>query len=34
MLAAAVVLIATDRRMVRAAAVQGLLPLVALVTLW
>ena len=34
MLAAALVLLGTDRRMGRAAAVQGLLPLVALATLW
>jgi putative membrane protein len=33
MVAAAVVLIATDRRMLRAAAIQGVLPLIALVTL-
>jgi putative membrane protein len=33
MVAAALVLIATDRRMLRAAAVQGVLPLIALVTL-
>jgi putative membrane protein len=33
MVAAALVLIGTDRRMLRAAAVQGVLPLIALVTL-
>jgi putative membrane protein len=33
MVAAALVLIATDRRMARAALVQGLLPLIALATL-
>ncbi|TDP97083.1 DUF1304 domain-containing protein [Labedaea rhizosphaerae] len=33
MLAAALVLLATDRRMARAAAIQGVLPLVALVFL-
>jgi putative membrane protein len=34
MLAAALVLIGTDRRMARAAVLQGLFPLVALATLW
>jgi len=34
MLAAALVLIGTDRRMTRAAVMQGLFPLVALATLW
>lgn len=34
MLAAALVLLGTDRRMARAAAVQGVLPLVALATIW
>jgi putative membrane protein len=34
MLAAALVLIATDRRMLRAALVQGVPPLLALATLW
>ena len=34
MLAAALVLIGTDRRMARASMMQGLLPLVALATLW
>jgi putative membrane protein len=34
MLAAALVLLGSDRRMARAAAVQGVLPLVALITLW
>ena len=33
MLAAALVLVATDRRMVRAATFQGLFPLIALVAL-
>ena len=33
MLAAALVLIATDRRMLRAATIQGVLPLIALVAL-
>ena len=34
MLAAALVLLGTDRRMARAAASQGLLPLIALATIW
>lgn len=34
MLAAALVLIGTDRRMLRAAATQGLFPLIALLTIW
>ena len=34
MLAAALVLLATNRRMLRAAAVQGLAPLIALVSLF
>lgn len=34
MLAAALVLVGSDRRMARAAAMQGLFPLVALATLW
>jgi len=34
MLAAALVLVATDRRMLRAAAVQGVPPLLALALLW
>ena len=34
MLAAAAVLLASDRKMARAAAIQGLLPLIALATMW
>lgn len=34
MLAAALVLIGSDRRMARAALTQGLLPLIALATIW
>jgi putative membrane protein len=34
MLAAALVLVGTDRRMARAALTQGLLPLIALATIW
>lgn len=34
MLGASLVLVATDRRMVRAALLQGVPPLLALVTLW
>lgn len=34
MLAASLVLVGSDRRMARAALTQGLLPLIALVTLW
>jgi putative membrane protein len=34
MLGAALVLIGSDRRMARAAALQGTLPLIALITIW
>lgn len=34
MLAASLVLVGSDRRMARAAATQGLLPLIALATIW
>jgi putative membrane protein len=34
MLAASLVLLGSDRRMARAAATQGLLPLIALATIW